>query len=351
MTAAPASAAAGVVVVAYGPEPELAECLTAVQASRQIDVELVVVDNCCTHPQLEQLVAATGGRLLRPGRNVGFAAGCNLAVQALPPGVPVALVNSDAVVEPGTLRALLDALHDDVGIATASVRLADEPELLNSAGNPVHFTGLSWAGGLGERAEGHVGRRDVASASGATLMVRRDVWDELGGFDPTYFTYLEDTELSLRCWLSGRRVRYVPTAVSLHHYAFSRNPRKLHYLERNRLLMLLTVYERRTLLLLAPALLLWEVVVLAGSVLQGWWRSKLLGWWWLLRNARQVSARRRLVQGSRRHGDEVLVPLLAERISPGGGMLPRGFGLVDAVLAGYWRRARRRLSARVSPDA
>ena len=92
-------------------------------------------------------------------------------------------------------------------------------------------------------------------------MVRADRFAALGGFCEPMFAYCEDTDLSLRCWQRGWRVVLVPDAVVLHRYEFSRNPQKLFLLERNRLLMVLTVYSGRLLaavgdlgldLLLAP---------------------------------------------------------------------------------------------------
>lgn len=334
-----------VVVLAYAAEPHLDACLAAIRASRGVDVELLVVDNGCTRGDLTELLTLHGARLLRPATNLGFAGGCNAGVSALLTHDVVALVNSDAVLHPDALQALADALTDEVAVASACVRLAHAPHLVNSAGNPVHFTGVSWAGGMGESAAAHVTPREVASASGAAMAIRRSAWDELGGFDAAYFTYLEDTELSLRCWLGGWKVVYVPEAVALHHYDFSRNKRKHYYLERNRLLLLLTVYERRTLLLLGPALLLWEMCVIAGALVQGWLPSKLRGWLWLLRNQAHVQQRRRLIQRTRRRGDAELAPLLETRITGASIPLPRGFGVVDAALAAYWRAVRRRLVA------
>ena len=126
---------------------------------------------------------------------------------------------------------------------------------MNTAGNPLHVLGLSWAGGLGDPAPSTGSPRDVASATGATLVLRRSTWEALGGFPEPFFAYQEDLELSWRAWQRGWRVRYVPGAVVVHHYAFSRNPCKMYLLERNRLLLVLTTYGTRTLLLLAPALL------------------------------------------------------------------------------------------------
>ncbi len=179
----------------------------------------------------------------------------------------LAFVNGDAVVRPDALAhlvaALDDGLDDTVGLATASVRLYDQPEVINSAGNPVHFTGLSWAGGLGRPATAYAEPREVASASGAATVVRRDRFAALGGFCEPMFAYCEDTELSLRCWQRGWRVVYVPQAVVLHRYEFSRNPQKFYLLERNRLFLVLTLFGPGLLVAVLAPLLALELATLA----------------------------------------------------------------------------------------
>jgi GT2 family glycosyltransferase len=334
----------GVVVLAYGDEEHLEECLTSIGRTTGVEIDLVVVDNGCTNSRFDELTSAVGARVLRPRHNRGFAGGCNEGAAVLDTDL-IALINSDVVLAERALRSLADAVEEDVAIASASVRLADRPHELNSAGNPVHYTGLTWAGAFGERASDHARPRDVASASGATMMIRREVWELLGGFDDEYFTYLEDTELSLRCWLLGMRIVYVPDAVSLHHYEFSRNADKMYYLERNRLLMVLTVYERRTLLLLAPALLFWEICALAAAMAGGWWRGKIAGWIWIARHLQHVRARRALVHAARAVPDADLVPRLEGRIRAGNFDPPPGFALADAALAAYWGVVRRLLGA------
>ena len=102
----------------------------------------------------------------------------------------------------------------------------------------------------------------MAGASGACVLLRRALWDRLEGFDDAYFAYLEDTELSLRCWRLGLAARCVPTARALHHYEFSRNPRKMYLLERNRLVLVTTLWSARALILLAPLFLALEVALL-----------------------------------------------------------------------------------------
>lgn len=330
-----------VVVLAYGDEPYLAEALDAVVASQGVEVRAVLVDNGCTRDDVDALCAARGVRLVRPGRNLGFTGGVNLGA-GLGSGDLVALVNSDAIVAVDALARLADvAAEPGTGIASGDVRLADAPDTMNTAGNPLHVLGLSWAGGLGEPAADHRVARDVASASGATLVLRRSTWEALGGFPEEFFAYQEDLELSWRCWQRGLRVRYVPGAVSLHHYAFSRNPRKMYLLERNRLLFVLTTYGSRTLALLAPALLGFELAMGLVAAVQGWGREKADGWLWVLRHTGWVRARRARVQAARTVPDRDLVPLWASRFSPVAISLPAGTGFLQSLLAGYWALVRR----------
>jgi GT2 family glycosyltransferase len=331
------------VVLAYGDEPLLAACVASVTASRDVDVDVVVVDNGCTSDAVDLVRSRPGVRVLTPGSNTGFTGGCNLGVRHAT-GEVVVLVNSDVTVDPSALGVLAAALDDPtVGIATASLRLMDQPDTMNSAGNPVHFLGLSWAGGLGEPAAMHDQPRPVASASGAVLAVRRSTWQALGGFYEPLFAYCEDLDLSLRCWQRDLSVQFVPGAVAHHAYAFHRNPLKMYLLERNRLVVLLTVYEARTLGLLVLPLLALEAAVLVVAVRQGWWRQKVGGWWWLLSHGPTVRRRRAEVQRDRLRTDAVLAPVLTACFSPGpttGFSAPRVLTLLSQ---GWWAVARRRI--------
>jgi GT2 family glycosyltransferase len=331
------------VIVAYGAEPWLGRSVRAALASEGVDVEVVLVDNGCTDGAVEALVVLAGVTTVRPGSNLGFAGGCRAGVEASR-GDVVAFVNPDAVVAPDALACLAGAVDDpEVAIATAGVRLAERPDAMNSAGNDVHFLGVSWSGGFGEPATDHARRRPVLAASGAGMAMRRPVWDALGGMEVELFAYYEDADLSLRCWQRGLSVLYVPEAVVVHRYEFSRNPRKLYLAERNRLCLVLTLYEARTLWLLAPALLGLEAAVLVLAVTQGWWRQKLAGWRWLFRRRRWLRERRRAVQAGRRVPDRDLADRFATSLSPGNLALPAWSAPLDRLLARYWAVARRYL--------
>ena len=338
--AAPGLPAVTAVMLAWGDEPVLEEAVRSVLASTEVRPDVVLVDNGCTSDAVRKLTDVAGVTVLRPGENLGFAVGCNRGAAAAT-GEYVAFINGDAVVHHDALAKLVEGLADDVGMTTASLRLYDEPDVLNSAGNPVHYLGLCWAGGLGEPAATYAAGPDVPSGTGAATVLRADRFAALGGFCEPMFAYCEDTDLSLRCWQRGWRVRLVPEAVVLHRYEFSRNPRKLYLLERNRLFMVFTVFSPRLLAVVLGPLLALEVAVFAMALKDGWARSKLAGWWWLIRHAGLVRRRRREVQSARTVSDaEALVPWLTGDVTPGvpGLSIPT---MLRRVSVAYWSLARR----------
>ncbi|MCB0879226.1 MAG: glycosyltransferase [Thermoleophilia bacterium] len=331
-----------VVVLAWGKEPTLERCVESIRDSRGIDLELVVVDNGADPVVIDRIIDL-GVDVLGPPINRGFTGGCNFGVAQTTAPV-VALVNSDAFVEPDALAELAEvAVREDVGIASASLRLAQSPETLNSAGNPIHFSGLTWSGSFGEPAANHPNEAEIPSATGAALAMRREVWDLLGGFDDAMFAYLEDTDLSIRCWQAGLAVRFVPSAIVLHDYEFGRNELKFYLLERNRLILILTLYERRTLLLLAPGLLLVELAMTAQSIVGRWFGAKVRGWWWMVTHMGHVKARRRTAASTRQVHDGEWMNRVVGRIEPDNVARPPGMALLNALLDGWWKLARRRL--------
>jgi GT2 family glycosyltransferase len=331
------------IVLAYGTEPYLVPCVDALLASEGVVPEVVLVDNGCTDGSVELLAGRRDPRLVirHPGRNLGYAAGCNEGASVARAPV-LAFVNYDAIVDPLALFHLVEATRDEsVGLATASIRLAEEPTLLNSAGNDIHYLGLSWSGRFREPADRYPVAQEVTGASGAGMACSQAVWRRLGGFEPTFFMYHDDAELSMRCLLQGLTVSYVPQAVIRHRYEFSRNPRKLYLIERNRLIMVLTTFQARTLALVGPALLVVELAMLALAVREGWGKAKVDSWKWLFAHGEFLLERRRRIQRERRVADRALVPRLVSRIDPGNYELTPAVALLNVFLGAYWRVVRR----------
>ena len=335
-----------VIVLGFGAEPLLEEALAAIEHDCRAGDEIVLVDNGVEARATRQGHWPSRVRIVGDGENSGFAGGCVRGVDAAT-GEILVFVNSDAILRPGALDALTRGLDGPgVGIACGCLRLADQPDLVNSVGNPLHFSGISWAGSCGEPAAQHQAERDVAVATGGLLAIRRETWDALGGFDELYFAYNEDTDLSLRAWLQGWRVLFVPDAVADHHYEFGRSPLKMYLVERNRLVTVLTDYPDRLLRAVLPAMIGMEALLLVQALLQGWAVQKVKSWWWLLRHGTLLRERRARVQAQVTATDADIAALLIAKVEPPMMALPPGMALVNRGLDGYWRRARRSLVAR-----
>ena len=325
-----------VVMLAFGPEEHLGEAVDAVLASTGIELELILVDNGASATSIAGIPSDERITLVTPGTNLGFTSGVNLGAARARFDI-LALVNSDAIVEAGTLAQLARHLDDpDVGIAGATILLADSPELINSAGNPLHVLGLNWAGSMNQPASSIDDVRPVASASGACLAIRHSLWQELGGFPDQFFAYVEDMELSWRCWQRGLRVEVLPEARALHHYEFSRSPLKMYLVERNRLLLLATVHERRTLALLALPIVGFELAILVFATVQGWGGEKIRGWRWIITHRRWVGERRKLVQSTRTVPDAALTWLITDTFDPSQIPMPPAAAPLESVLRAYW---------------
>ena len=292
--------------------------------------EVIVVDNGGDAEVPE------GVTLVSPGENVGFGAGINLGARRAS-GDALVFLNPDTVVRPGALAALVAPLEDPaVGIVTARLRLLDDPETLNSAGNQVHITGIAWAGGYGQPASSVPELVDVPFPSGAAMAIRRDLFEELGGFTEELFMYQEDLELGWRVHLRGLRVVVNPAADVLHEYEFGRNLDKRYLLERNRLVFVLSSYSGRLLALLSPVIASAEVAMLGLALKEGWAGDKVRGWGWLIRNAGWLRRHRRETQQLRRVRDRELAAYLSPVVAPAMIPVPSPVRAINPLVVRYW---------------
>lgn len=330
-----------VVIVAYDAGEALTRCLRSLEHEAQH--EILVVNNGGRRAEIDEAERRPGVTVVTPGTNLGFAGGCN-AGAARASGDVLLFVNPDTIVRPGAVAALAEALADPaVGIAMPRLRLLDEPELLNSAGNVVHVTGIAWAGRFREPASSAAVPVEIPYASGAALAVRAELFRELGGFTDELFMYQEDLELGWKARLRGLRVVLVPDADVLHEYDYARHPFKRYLLERNRLVFLLSAYSARLLGVLAPLLISTELGMAGLALREGWLRDKVRGWAWLARNAGWVVRHRRATQRLRRVPDRELVRFLTPVLDPAMLTLPAAVRAVNPLVSAYWSLARRLL--------
>lgn len=212
-----------VLIVNYNAGPHLAACLAALCAQTMADFEAIVVDNGSADGSLEQGRAVVAGderfRFDAAGANLGFAAANNrAAAQAAAPWL--ATLNPDAFAAIDWLDELLAAAanHPEaVMLGSLQVDAAD-PWRLDGAGDRYWAAGLAWRGGYGWPAAAAPAEDiEVFAPCAAAALYRADAFRTAGGFDETFFCYVEDVDLGFRMRLLGHhavqaaraRVRHV----------------------------------------------------------------------------------------------------------------------------------------------
>ncbi|MGH2609781.1 MAG: glycosyltransferase family 2 protein [Tepidiformaceae bacterium] len=264
-----------VIVVNWNGEAYLEECLASLARQSYSDLEVIVVDNGSTDSSLALLRAAASERVtvIEARRNLGFAGGNNLGIRAAM-GTYVALLNTDAVAEPGWVEALVRGASADprVGMCASKIFLYGQPGVLDGAGLLISADGIGRGRGRLERDGPAFAREeDVLLPSGCAALYRRAMLDEIGVFDEEFFAYCEDSDLGLRARIAGWRCRYVPEAVVYHRYSGSTAPYsafKAFQVERNRIWVVAKCFPLR----LLPASLLGTIAryaLQAYGVLRG----------------------------------------------------------------------------------
>jgi GT2 family glycosyltransferase len=206
-----------VVIGNYQGEHLLPDCLASLKTQTQLPVEVIVVDASSSDGS-DAVARSHGTRVLRvPNRGLGFlynrgaaAAGSEL----------VLFLNNDVALEPDCIEQLASALAADPSRFAADARQLDwegrrtiharttlsRGRLLHEYLPGLHLDSIVPADSTAE----------TVCANGAAMLVRRELFDQLGGFDETFFMEWEDLDLCWRAWLRGWATVYVPSA-SLRH--------------------------------------------------------------------------------------------------------------------------------------
>jgi GT2 family glycosyltransferase len=313
-----ANGAASVIIVCTNDLRHLPDCLPSVLAQRDASFEVILVDNGSTDGSVQYVESHFPTvRIIRNGRNLGYT-GANNRGMAASENEYVVVLNPDTAVEPDWLSTLINGLsrHTRPAIATSKVLFFDRRAEVNTCGNDVHITGLSFCRGLHAPSDAYSRAESVAAISGCAFAARRDVFERIGLFDEDLFMTMEDTDLSIRARLAGYDCLLVPESIVYHKYGIRLHERKFFLLERNRWWVLLKYHRWRTLLVLLPALCLTEQLTWAYAAVRGraYLRAKAAAWVDLARSSRRWRAGRARAQQLRRVPDAALLEATIARV-------------------------------------
>lgn len=258
--------AASVVITTFNSPIPLYDCLVALQRSTFSDFEIIVVNNGPL-PLKELIDSHFTDRRIRvvaSGKNTGYAGGNNFGA-AHARGRIIAFVNDDVVVHPEWLARIVASFTSEgrVDLISSKVFMMRHFRTLNSIGQA--FSLSLRANNMGD-GEDDTGQYSVAgrvfAASGPAFAMRREVFDDLGGFSSEYFLYYEDIDFCWRAYLRGWNCWFLPQAIAFHYR--NESVRKvpvsgIHYSLRNRLVTLVRNHGLFSLLIAMPAIGLYDL--------------------------------------------------------------------------------------------
>jgi GT2 family glycosyltransferase len=264
---------------------------------------VIVVDNGSTDASVGT-ARRHGAEVIPMGANRGFAAAVNRGMAEA--GTPwVWILNNDVELHPQCLEALADRAFAGTAVfAAPRLKSLANPSRLDGAYDLLARSGCCWRAGHG-MPDGPLfaAPREIPFAPFTALLVRRDVFVELGGLDETYVSFMEDVDFCLRCAAAGLRGIYVPDAVVYHHGGATHGawgPEMVELVSRNQLLLAARYFPAAWWWRVLAGQLLWGAVAARHGRLGAWLRGKWRG----LREARKV--RRSFLRPDR----SVLEPLL-----------------------------------------
>lgn len=259
-----------IIVVVFNNAEEIAACLDSLRGQTYEPSEVIVYDNSSTDGSgalIQNCFPEV--QLIRGPLNIGFAAASNYAA-SLAQGDFLAFLNPDTTVESNWLLPLVDALESDhrVGAVSPTLVFAQTPDVVNACGNEMHLSGMTYCRHFGRAYTDGI-PQEVGAVSGAALVIRRGLFERMNGFEPTFFMYYEDTDLSLKLRRAGYQCLAVPESRVRHAYKEAMGLDKLFFLERNRFLSLFSLMSWRVLALMAPSLLLIEAATWCYCLIEG----------------------------------------------------------------------------------
>ncbi len=225
-----------IVIVNYNQKYFPRICLESLAKSKvNFEYEVVVCDNNSDDESLDFLKEAAKKKLItlvEPGKNIGYGAGNNLAAKKAK-GKYILILNEDITVEPDTLQKLVDYLekHQEIGILAPKL-IYHNGEIQPSCRRNFSLLDLFikrsflkhiWP--FKKRYKrflmedyNHKSVQEVDLVTGAFMLMPKDLFDKIGGFDERYFLFMEDFDLCKKVQLTGKKVVYYPEVTAIHYH-------------------------------------------------------------------------------------------------------------------------------------
>lgn len=200
-----------IVIVNYNGMAHLEKCLSSLMECNYRKYEVILVDNNSTDSSVEFVQKNYPSvNVIKLDKNYGFAEPNNIGAKSAK-GELLLFLNNDTITTPDFITELVNAAKENPGVAIFQSLLLKPDGSIDSSGDFIDTYGRAYSS-----REKISEIRPILSARGASMMVRKDVFWDLGGFDEKYFVSFEDVNLGLQAWICGYNVVAVPKSIVYH---------------------------------------------------------------------------------------------------------------------------------------
>lgn len=266
-----------IIVLNYNGLTHLKDCFSSLKKIDYPDelLELMLVDNASTDGSVEYIQSHYPQvSLVRNQQNLGFGSGNNIGAREAT-GQYVVFLNNDMWVEPQFLRGFVKVVQSDPDAVCAGAKILNwDGTRFDFAGSASHFAGYAYQEGMDKpfMPDQFTSIKPMLLACGGAMLISRQVFLEVGGFDDDYFMFYEDSDLGWRLWLMGYKVVFAPDAIVHHRHHGSAsnlsNYRKQVLYKRNALYSVIKNYDDENLGRVLPAVLLATVSGVVKQAIQ-----------------------------------------------------------------------------------
>jgi len=301
-----------VIIVNWNGGKVFSDCLNSLSKISYKNYELIIVDNGSTDGSDNVGKKYRVNKFIKNKSNVGFAEANNQGIK-VSRGKYLLLLNNDTLVTKDFLNIMILKMEEDksVGVMQPKIFMIDKPGHLDNAGSFLTWSGFLFHNGYGEKDSKEFDKeRKVHTAKGACMLIRAEVVEKLGLFDPDFVSYFEESDFCSRVWLAGFSVLYYPKARIYHKVGFT--SKKLdqfsvnYHSLKNRIVSYLKNFGSLGLIIIfIPhiAILFFLILIYLIKLDFGKVGMVLKAFWWNLLNLGKTIAKRKRIQKLRRVSD------------------------------------------------
>jgi len=337
-----------VILINYNGKPLLERFLPSVANLNYSNYEVVVVDNASTDGSAEFIRNTYPNfKIVIADSNYGTAEGSNIGAREAR-GEYLFFVSNDMEPDKNILNYLIEKIENDLAIGVTTCKMlriterSEKLDILDSLGSDADIFGFPTARGINEVDNGQWDfPAEVFFSFGGALLIKKDLYNRIGGYDEKFFTLVDDTDLCWRVHLLGLKVMVEPKAFLYHRVSatlgtiYGRSHKRF-LSERNTLRMLLKNYSTGYLFFILPlyfVLLFLEMIffIVVGKPIIA--KSVVNAIGWNFSNLKDTLRKRKLAQNLRKARDNEIWKLMQKRSSK----VSFFFDFLKQPRAGHWK--------------